>query len=622
MNNKTLLDKINSLEKGFSYSRNEILQLLNERFGSVNSIKLLQKELNDSRTSLVKSYRDLKSVLNELNLIRTELKESNDKLNFNTEKLKFRNNEIIAANDYIDFIVNSMSGSFILLDEELRVKNLNSSFCKEFNINKSTYYNTPFQEISNGIFNDIPLIEKLNNVIKDHSGFKNYYFKIGSDARVRYFLINAGIFKFSINNIRLLLVTMQEVTQLKKNELNLLSAKNKAENYLNKVKELSNNKQLFFNNMSHEIRTPLNAIIGFTNLLNRTDLSNEQKEYLSAIQTSGNNLNLLINDILDLAKIESGKLELENIKISISDLLDKIIKTFHPQLLHKKIKLVKDYDHRIPDIVLGDPLRLNQILLNLISNAIKFTKDNGEIKVIIKEIHRKKNNCVLKFIIADNGIGISKEKLHLIFESYQNATADTTRKFGGTGLGLTITKKLIEAFKGKIFVNSKENEGSQFSFIIPFETVNFNHSYTPAQSFETTFSDQLLFKYGNIPKVLVVEDMRLNQYLIESLFNEAGISYDIAADGSKAINKLKENNYDLILMDLQMPVMNGFDATTYIRNTLKLNTPIIALTADVTTADINKCKSMGMNDYISKPLNENELFSKINAFISNSHYVY
>jgi CheY-like chemotaxis protein len=282
---------------------------------------------------------------------------------------------------------------------------------------------------------------------------------------------------------------------------------------------------------------------------------------------------------------------------------------FENKIQEKNLKLVTEYDSKIPFVLVGDPIRLHQIILNLVSNAIKFTF-KGKITVSVDLLHEDDDKVILKFAVTDTGIGISEEKIGTIFENFQQATSGTSRLYGGTGLGLAIVKQLIEPQGGTIRVNSIIHEGSTFSFTLPFQKTNVDIELENELA-------EIDSEMKNI-KVLVVEDIALNQLLMKTLLDDFGFERDIAENGKIAIEKLQENDYDIILMDLQMPEMNGFEATKYIRNTMHSTIPIIALTADVTTVDGDKCKAVGMNDYIAKPVDERVLYNKIIGTLKKS----
>lgn len=369
-------------------------------------------------------------------------------------------------------------------------------------------------------------------------------------------------------------------------------------------------KQQFLSNMSHEIRTPLNSILGFTNVLLKTELVPEQKEFVKAIKTSGKSLNLLINDILDLAKVDAGRMTFEKQPFEIRESLKSILHSFNLKVKQKNLELVKEYDTKIPSVLLGDSLRLNQIILNLISNAVKFTH-KGKIILSVKLLNEDNENVTIEFAVTDSGIGIDATKIDSIFNVFEQAETNTANFYGGTGLGLNIVKQLIESQGGSISVKSTINEGSTFTFILPFGKTNVKS----AEETETLKKDSQI---KNI-RVLVAEDIALNQLLIKMILNDFGFEHEIVKNGKIAIEKLQTNTYDIILMDLQMPEMNGFEATEYIRKTMKSEIPIIALTADVTKADVTKCKEYGLDDYIPKPINENLLYSKIVELVNRSN---
>jgi PAS domain S-box-containing protein len=436
------------------------------------------------------------------------------------------------------------------------------------------------------------------------------------DGKLTDVLFNGSVYKDEYGKVLGVVVVARDVTDHKRIEKELLEAKlfaestatiaeiaqSKAELAAHVAEDAMKSKQQFLSNMSHEIRTPMNAIIGFTKVLLKTKLSTKQKEYLHAIKVSGDALIVLINDILDLAKVDAGKMIFEQIPFKLEASISAMIHLFEAKILEKNLKLIKKYDNKIPKVLLGDPVRLHQIVLNLISNAVKFTS-KGKITLQAKLLSDDGNTVKIEFAISDTGIGIAPEKTKCIFENFQQATSETGRLYGGTGLGLAIAKQLVETQGGSIAVKSIQGKGSTFSFILPFHKTNAPAKFEPELvEFETVDKNS---------KVLVVEDIVLNQLLIKTILDEFGYQNEIASNGKIAIAKLRANSYDLILMDLQMPELNGFEATEYIRNTMNSNIPIIALTADVTTVDLQKCKALGMNDYIAKPIDERLLYLKI-----------
>jgi PAS domain S-box-containing protein len=383
-------------------------------------------------------------------------------------------------------------------------------------------------------------------------------------------------------------------------------AKNKAESSTLIAENAVKAKQQFLSNMSHEIRTPMNAIIGFTKVLMKTDMTAKQKEYLTAIKLSGDALIVLINDILDLAKVDAGKMTFEQVPFKLSVSIAAMLHLFETKIWEKNLLLIKEYDDRIPDVLLGDSVRLHQIILNLVSNAVKFTS-HGNITVSVRLMEEDDEKVTVKFAVADTGIGIPDAKIVKIFDNFQQASSGTSRLYGGTGLGLAIVKQLVEPQGGKIVVTSEVGKGSTFSFTLSFRK-------TTEEAEMVTVIENTDTEIKHI-KVLVVEDIPLNQLLMKTLLDDYGFERDIASNGKIAIERLQTKTYDVILMDLQMPEMNGFEATDYIRNVLHSNIPIIALTADVTTVDLAKCRAVGMNDYIAKPVDEKLLYSKIVSLV-------
>ncbi len=398
--------------------------------------------------------------------------------------------------------------------------------------------------------------------------------------------------------------------------LDLTEAKDNAEREKQIAEDAVKSKQQFLANMSHEIRTPMNAIIGFSKIVLKTKLDQKQQEYIDAIKVSGDALIVLINDILDLAKVDSGKMTFEQTPFKLSTSISAMLHIFETKIQEKNLELVKEYDPAIPEVLLGDAVRLHQIILNLVSNSIKFTNE-GKIIASIRMLKEDTESVTVEFKITDTGIGICESNLENIFKDFQQATSGTTRLFGGTGLGLAIVKQLVERQGGTITVKSKEGKGSTFAFVLNFKKTNekidsISHREETGVKLETGLK--------NI-RVLVVEDMALNQLLMKTILVGFGFELDIAGNGKIAIEKLQTNTYDIILMDLQMPEMNGFEATVHIRNTMNSQTPIIALTADVTTVDVEKCKAAGMNDYIAKPVDEKLLYSKIIKYLPKPNQI-
>lgn len=403
------------------------------------------------------------------------------------------------------------------------------------------------------------------------------------------------------------------INQRKQAEEELIKAKQLAE-------QLAGAKDQFLSNMSHEIRTPLNGIIGFTKVLLKDQLTVKQRQQIEVIKTSGDILLVLINDILDLAKINEGKMSLEETVFNLDDLIKDILASFQLRIEEKDLKVITKYDENIPKAIVSDPVRISQILINLINNSKKFTNNGGSITIEVKLIERTNETAFVKFIITDTGIGITKEKLETIFEPF--VQDNTGNQHEGTGLGLSIVKRLVKLMNGTLSIESELNTGTTVSVTLPFRIA---HKLSEEQPTETQLDLNNYSELGPL-KILLAEDNTINQFLAQTILHEFGFEVDTADNGKIAIEFLNKKNYDIVLMDLKMPEMGGFEATKYIRTQMappKSTVPIIAITADVTQADIDKYKEAGMNDYVIKPFNQMELLNKIMSLIreNNDHEI-
>lgn len=378
-------------------------------------------------------------------------------------------------------------------------------------------------------------------------------------------------------------------------------------------------KERFLANMSHEIRTPMNGIAGMAKLMEDTPINEEQKTFLASINSSAATLLVIINDILDFSKIEAGKIEFDKSNFNLAELIDRLYKTFKAKTVEKNIKLNIIIDDSLPDFVRGDQVRLNQILNNLLSNAVKFT-EKGSIALSVKVINRDIDTITLLFSVKDTGIGIIKDKIDSIFNSFQQESSSTTRKYGGTGLGLTISKQLVELQGGKMSLESKKNIGSNFSFHITYDI--------PAR---TMVEKELLMlaeqqKNANNAKlkiqpedtyILLAEDNLINQNFATTILRKSKFNVEVAENGNKVLEALEKSKYDIILMDLHMPERDGYETTTIIRNSEKdySNIPIVAVTAAAIKGEKERCFNEGMNAYISKPYDPKELVNKISNIL-------
>lgn len=413
----------------------------------------------------------------------------------------------------------------------------------------------------------------------------------------------ARIWGFVITAMALisLIVAFLFVINLGRSQQRMIKALNESEK---RSKELAHMQEQFLANMSHEIRTPMNSILGFTNLLKRTELNPMQREYVQNIHSAGENLLTLVNDILDLSKIEAGMMHMEETRFSLRSMVSSVGAMFIEKIREKDLKFNVHINKDVPDILCGDAVRLTQVLVNLISNAVKFT-DRGEITVYVQLLSSSETDARIRICVKDTGIGIAPEKQFAIFERFQQAELETTRRFGGTGLGLSIVKQLIEMQGGTIRVESESGKGSEFIVELNYKLPDLAQMY----------SEALAEQEEQVPlqkiKVLVAEDNQMNQQLVKHLMKSWSLDHLIVNTGAEAIQELKRNSYSIVLMDIQMPEMDGYMATTIIRNELKLDVPIIAMTAHAMVGEKEKCLQLGMNDYVSKPIKETVLYNII-----------
>jgi CheY-like chemotaxis protein len=369
--------------------------------------------------------------------------------------------------------------------------------------------------------------------------------------------------------------------------------------------------------MSHEIRTPLNGIIGFTKLLLNDGLNEKQRKQMDAVKTSGDILLVIINDILDLAKIEAGKMDIEETELKLAELINTTLDSFELRFREKELTINQHYDKRISKILLGDPVRISQLLVNLLGNAVKFTPKGGQIGINVNlveqsafPVNSEEETENIEFVISDTGIGIPAENLETIFESFTQSSNDTARKYGGTGLGLSIVKQIADLMGGIVAVKSQLNQGSVFTIILPLKKTTATKIKGKKEA--VLLADEL----KQLPhlKILLAEDNVINQFLAQTILHKFGFDVDTAENGKIAIELLEKNHYDIILMDLMMPEMGGFEATKYIRNNMKppkSTIPIIALTADVYKTTEDKYSEVGINDSVSKPFDVVDLIDKI-----------
>ncbi|HQS22976.1 MAG TPA: ATP-binding protein [Sediminibacterium sp.] len=502
-------------------------------------------------------------------------------------------NDIAVLNpDYADLFLNPIA----VKDAKLRqyilewMINPNKSLKKNsFDSNTNRYQELFTQVIQN----------KIEGTIEEK--------QINDNGEIRYYLRNIKPILDEAGKLNMIIGLNTDITERVKTEEDLKKAKLLTE-------EISKAKELFLANISHEIRTPLNGILGVVNLIKKTPLSQQQNKMALMIDEAANNLLVIVNDILNLEKISSGDITFEEIPFSIDDLISSTVESFQYKAEEKKLLLKFENGLEKKDLLLGDPYRISQILNNLIGNAIKFS-DKGMVSVTLSSISETENLLWYKISIKDTGIGIEANQIEQIFEPFKQADSSITRRYGGTGLGLGICKKLIENMGGRIAVESIPKKGSTFSCILPIKK-------------NIKVPSPIIFKpnYEKLKgcRILIAEDVEMNQFITRTLLEEKGVYISIATNGKETIEKVTNYQYDLILMDISMPDIDGIQATSIIRSMQdpnKKNIPIIAMTANAFKKDETRYRTIGMNGYLSKPFHETQLLTTIIEVLDNTHFI-
>lgn len=526
------------------------------------------------------------------------------------------NAEVQHSKLFLEKIINTTPIPILIKDSKHRFAMLNDACCSFFGVTREDFIGKTDHDFFPKEQADV-CVSQDNLVFETGKEFINEEQLFDVNGIAHTVIIRKAAFEF-LSSEKTLIATIEDITQQREYEKELKNAKEDAEN-ATKIKSE------FLANMSHEIRTPMNGLFGFINLLANTNLNEEQRNFLSEVQKSSEFLLIILNDILDISKIEAGKMSMENTEFEIRSVVADTINFATPDANEKNIKLYSNIFSNVPQKLYGDPCRLKQVLNNLFSNAVKFTQ-NGEISLTLQLKEDKDDSVVLLFNVSDTGIGIPKDKLDVIFESFTQADISTTRQYGGTGLGLAIVQKIVHFMKGDITATSEEGKGSVFTFTAEFGKWNENkknENSTDNLNCFTPADDEI--KLNERYKILIVEDNLVNQKLTGIILNKNGYNCDISSNGAEAIEAYKTNSYDLILMDCQMPILDGYQATREIRNIeaskniaekSQTHVPIIAITANVLKEDMEVCLLAGMDDYVSKPINNQKLIEIIKKHLN------
>ena len=571
----------------------EMTQNLSEEVEERNATedKLLknQNKLAEANEKLNISLLDLKTLTSDL--------EEEIEVRKNTEQKLKKNQEEL---EKLALIASKTDNAVVICNKDSKVEWVNASFERltEYTINE--IFGQKLGDILHGEETDINTINFIKEKLKEGNGFKTDILNYSKTGRKFWVRIELQPIRNIDGQVQKFIALESDITKSKEHDEMLKQAKEKAE-------KAAMAKQEFLSTMSHEIRTPMNAVIGLTHLLLEQDPLERQVENMQSLKFSADMLLALINDILDLSKIESGKIEFEKTEFPIRDILKGITKSLGVIAQEKGIYVKTNISDKIPPYLIGDQIRLNQILTNLVNNAIKFTNQGGiTIASNVKESHGDK--VTLEFSVTDTGIGIQEDKIDHIFDQFSQAHQNITRLYGGTGLGLSITKQLIELQGGEISVKSKLGKGTTFTFNLIFDIGK-------GKSMELK-KDQKQINNGNIKglNILLVEDNKMNHLVAQQFIKKWEANMEIAENGEEALEKITSQSYDIVLMDLNMPGIDGFDTSIRIRSMegkYYKEIPIIALTASAFNEVKEKVFEHGMNDHVSKPFNPTELFNKL-----------
>ncbi|MBF0455426.1 MAG: response regulator [Magnetococcales bacterium] len=540
------------------------------------------------------------------------------------KELKKKRDLIAQAKAYTESIVDSMGDALIVLSMDGRIQMVNEPACLLIAASEEALLG---KELFSFLSKD--LLAKLGGTQKTTlcmDTIRLLQAQAGSvDGRLiseegcqTPVLVSSSILRNSQGEEAGIILVAKDITEYTRSQE---AMREKEKQLLLAEKEVNLAKDQFIAHMSHEIRTPMNAIIGLTDQALLTPLPDKARSYLEKVLRSSHFLMRIIDDILDFSKFEAGKLELERVDFSLDELLNHLIDLFSEQAFEKNIKLEITIPADCPKVLIGDSLRLEQVLMNLISNAVKFT-DRGTVEVTVTVLGKRPDEVVLGFVVRDSGIGMSQEHLNKLFQPFVQVDGTTSRKYGGTGLGLAISKHLVEKMRGTIQVQSTLGKGSCFKFAAGFgwqakEPAEGGEKTTGAvQKTDAAYLKRVADQIGGC-RLLLAEDNRINQQVAQEILSHVGLIVEMADDGQQAVESVETSSYDLILMDVQMPVMDGYEATRRIRGLAQgKNLPIIAVTAHVAEADQQLCLESGMDDHIAKPIDKRQLFDVLLKWLS------
>ncbi len=551
-------------------------------------LKMQDFALFDTQLDMLQALNSQESVTADVKLLLSKVNNQKKELLKNTELLKVNQTQL----ELLSIIAEQTINGVVITDSHGKIEWINKSFTKITGYTIEEIMGKSPGSFLHGPDTDKEIAQYMSQRIRIGNEFTSEIINYHKDGSPYWIKIDCHPIKNSNGKVVKFFALEEDITARVKTEQALREAKEKAD-------ATSQAKDIFLANMSHEMRTPLNAILGMGNQLKKTKINERQSFFLDTMNAAAEHLLIVINDILDISRIEAGKLQLEYIDFDLVALVKHSVQVLSPKAEEKGLDFKLTMDESISKIIVGDPYRLNQILLNILNNAIKFT-EKGSVYVTVL-MHKDDNERQqIRFIIEDTGIGMEEVFLDNIFQKFMQEDSSIARKYGGTGLGLNITKQLVELMGGSIKVKSVKNEGSLFLIDIEFQKGNVENIIIDKK---INLSSSILQKI----EVLLVEDNEMNRILAKTILNNFNATTTEAENGVKALELLKEKPFDIILMDIQMPIMGGFEATHFIRSELKLDIPIIALTANALKGEKEKCVEGGMDAYLSKPFKEDEL---------------